>query len=518
VIIDPSGRGPTMRQMFGAGIVFIAVLALLLALLMLRYRGDFDDKVPVTAMLTTTGDGLPADADVKFRGVLVGTVEGVDVAAQGEIQQVRISMDPGFVDGVPSTVTARVVPSNIFAVTSVELIDNGAAEPIAAGDEIHQDTSKATIALQDTLTQLRDILDKIDPVQLGHVLGTLSTALEPGGRAAGSTIARLDNWLTQIDAAIPDLGSDLQSFAAAAAGVNESMPELIDVLNSSVTTANTIASERENLITLLASAGGTVDTVNTLFAANPNSGKEVVVGLNETFGALALDPDAISQTMANLNGSIAAMNTTFNWGPSQQMSWGMDLSFTPFTPYTRADCPRYGDMAGPSCYTAPIGSNPGVLPSQLRPRRLETAGPAPDLTAPPAGQPLALPGVPAVPAPQLPAPQLPTPQLPGLALPNLQLPSLPLPNMPQPNPPLPNAPQPNTPQPNTPQPKNPQLPGFTPASATTPAARSGGLRGPAAVRALAGERANVTQLMLLSAALQGGALYPVAPAADGGAR
>lgn len=457
-----------MRQLFAAGIVFIAILALLLTLLAMRYRGDFEEKLPVTALLTTTGDGLPANADVKYRGVLVGTVADVEVAAQGEIQRVHINMDPKFIDGVPYTVTARVVPSNIFAVTSVEFIDNGQAAPLQSGDQVKQDTSKETIALQDTLTQVRDILDRIDPVKLGHVLSSLTVALEPGGRAAGSTIERLDRWLTTVDAAFPDLGADLQNIATAAAGVNESMPELIEVLNSSITTANTITSERDNLVALLASGGGAVDTINTLFAANPNAAKVLVPDLDETFGALAGDPDAVAQTMVNLNNSLSAMNTTFNWGPSQQMAWSMDLSFTPFTPYTRADCPRYGNMEGPSCQTAPIDSNPGVLPSELRPRRLESAGPAPSLIPTPAAQ--------APAAPQGPAAQF--PHLPGLQL--------------------------------------PPLPGITPASATVPA-RQGGIRGPAAVRALGGNKVNATQMILLTAAMQGGALYPVPAAADGGA-
>src|SRR6476620_10261324 len=136
-----------MRQLFVAGIVFIAIFALLLTLLMMRYRGDFEEKLPVTALLTTTGDGLPADADVKYHGVLVGSVEDVEVAAQGETQQVHIDMDPKYIDGVPNTVTARVVPSNIFAVTSVEFLDNGPAAPLQSGDEVKQDTSKQTIAL-----------------------------------------------------------------------------------------------------------------------------------------------------------------------------------------------------------------------------------------------------------------------------------------------------------------------------------------------------------------------------------
>ena len=45
------------------------------------------------AALTTTGDGLPQNADVKYRGVLVGSVKEVQVAALGTIQNVEIKSE-----------------------------------------------------------------------------------------------------------------------------------------------------------------------------------------------------------------------------------------------------------------------------------------------------------------------------------------------------------------------------------------------------------------------------------------
>ena len=218
--------------------------------------------------------------------------------------------------------TARVVPSDLFAVTSVELVDNGPGAPLQAGDVVAEDTSKGTVALQTTLTQLRSIADRIDPVQLGTVLGSLSAALDGQDRAPGSTIVRLDRWLTSVDAAFPDLGADLQNIATAANGINESAPALITALNESVLTANTITEKRAELVNLLASAGGTVDTVNALFAANPDSGKTVVSGMDDVLGATVTDPSSIPDTIANLNQSLRRLYTTFNWGPSQQMALG----------------------------------------------------------------------------------------------------------------------------------------------------------------------------------------------------
>lgn len=377
MIIDPSGRGPSMRQLGLAGVVMLVVAGLLLYLLMLRYIGYFEDKVDVTALLTTTGDGLPPQADVKFRGVIIGAVAEVDIAAKGEIQHVDMDLDPHFAKGIPSNVTARVIPASIFGVTAVEFVDNGPAPAgLHNGAAIPEDTSEGTIALQSTLTTLRNVLDHIQPQKLGRVLGTLADAFDPEARVPGSTIERLDTWLTTIDAAIPDLGKLLGDFGKATAGLNQSAPELIDVLGESVTTAKTLTDRRANLVALLTTASGTVDTVNALFARSPDAGKELTVGLNQLFGTLAADPEAIPFTAANLNTALHKLATTFHWGPKKQMVWSMDISTTPFQQYTAKDCPHYADMYGPRCggSSVPSVAPPQVYPPQMLPASLR--GPA----------------------------------------------------------------------------------------------------------------------------------------------
>ncbi|SUA74600.1 virulence factor Mce family protein [Nocardia otitidiscaviarum] len=385
MIIDPSGRGPTMRQLLIAGICGLAVFALILGFLMARYQGYFVEKVNVTANLTTTGDGLPQNADVKFRGVLVGVVDEVSVAAKGELQKVHIEMKPEYVSGIPANVTARVVPSNLFAVTSVELVYNGpdpADAHLKEGSEIPEDRSKGTIALQDTLTTVRDILSKIDPIQFGRVLGTLSYALDGSGRVPGSTVERVDRWLLAVDESIPDLGIMLDDFSQSFRALNQSAPELMNVLADSVQTAQTISDRRSELAALITGTGGTVDKVNDLFARNPDVGKEVTVGTSALFGAMSDDPGAIPQAIENLNNSVRALASTFHWGPQRQMVWNMGLTFTPYKPYTQADCPRYGELAAPSCATAPVESSPGELPESLRPRALESAAGLPPVQLP----------------------------------------------------------------------------------------------------------------------------------------
>lgn len=475
MIMNPDGRGPTSRQLAGAGISMVLTVALLLGLLSLRYTGQFESKIPVTAVLTSTGDGLPNHADVKFRGMVVGAVDDVEVVGKGERQNVRLQLKPAVAPMIPDTVTARVIPNSIFGVTAVELVDNGiSATGLHTGATISEDTSTATVQLQTTLNVLRSVLNNIQPEKLGRVLATLATALDPTVRVPGSTVERLDTWLTEVQA-IPDIGSLLGDLGRATTALSQSAPELVGMLSASVTTARTLTEERANLIALLTNGGSAVDQVNGLFGANPDAGKELVAGADELFGSLARDPQAIPEMVANLNTSLSRLATTFNFGASRQMSWKLDISITPFQQYTATDCPHYGDVYGPRCGgpSVPEGAPPQEYPAQMLPRAVDSAAPAP------------------------------TQLLPGVTVPGLpSLPSLPV---------LPGIPT---------IPGLPAIPGVTAPAAYSPSTpgqtNPAGLRGAAAVAAIVGGEPTVAQLLLLGAVLAGGTVH-ISTASEEGA-
>ncbi|WP_068052385.1 MlaD family protein [Nocardia xishanensis] len=468
MLLDPSGRGPTARHLSLAGLAMVTATALLLGLLALRYNGYFEDKVRVTAELTSTGDGLPAHADVKFRGMVVGTVAGVEVVAKGERQRAEIHLKPAVAPTIPAAVTARVVPNNLFGVTAIELVDNGSAgAKLAAGAVIPEDTSTSTMQLQTTLTVLRDVLDNIQPEKLGRVLATLAAALDPAARVPGSTIERLDLWVTQMRA-VPGVGELLGDLGRATTELSKSAPDLVGVLAESVTAARTFTERRDNLVALLANASNTIDSVNSLFARSPDAAKDLVPGLDELFGSLAQDTQAIPDTARNLNASLEKLATVFHFGPSRQMVWAMDVTFTPFQQYTAKDCPTYGSMSGPRCGgpTVPEVAPDQEFPAQLQPRWLDAAGPQPTL---------ALPGLEAAPV---------IPGIPGLsAIPGL-----------------------------------PAIPGITVPAAATPAARPiAGGRGHAGVAAIVGGQPTAAQLLLLTPLLAGGSVtvYDTVPTEGG---
>jgi ABC-type transporter Mla subunit MlaD len=124
-VFDSEGRGPSMTQLYAVGLVFLVLVAATATLLIAKSRGALDPFVRVSAELINVGDGLPVKSDVKFRGVLVGFVSGVVPAEAGRPNIVSLNLKPHYAAGIPDTVTARVVPSNVFAVSSVQLVDSG---------------------------------------------------------------------------------------------------------------------------------------------------------------------------------------------------------------------------------------------------------------------------------------------------------------------------------------------------------------------------------------------------------
>ena len=152
------GRGPSDRQLLGCGVAVVVVATLLTAALLVKSTGRLNDYVRVVADLINVGDGLPQKSDVKYHGVLVGLVNGVVPAANGKPNYVHIDLKPEYAKSIPATVTARVVPSNVFAVSSVQLVGNGPGSTIAAGAHIPEDTRLPTVLFQTTVSKLRDLL------------------------------------------------------------------------------------------------------------------------------------------------------------------------------------------------------------------------------------------------------------------------------------------------------------------------------------------------------------------------
>ncbi len=382
---DLDGRGPTDRQLIGGGIVVVLVAALITGVLLVKSTGRLDPFVRVVANLVNVGDGLPQRSDVKYHGVLVGAVESVTPAANGEPNYVHINLDPHYAKSIPATVTARVVPSNVFAVSSVQLVDQGGGPPIEEGAHIAEDTELPTVLFQTTISKLRDILAATGRGREDKTVGILAAVNEATEDRRTELLARgaqLDRLVDEVDAIVAkDPGpTTVSALIDATRGLRSTAPELIDALHMAVEPMQTLVEQRAQLDALVTGGLHTVGTTHTALHNHTERMVKITSELTPVLGVLADTSHHWLPAFVKLNG-LSDKFFTEVWRPERNVgNMRMNFSFTPTYTYTRADCPRYGELKGPSCYTAPLVVTRPELPDVLLPQNYQ---PPKDLAPPP---------------------------------------------------------------------------------------------------------------------------------------
>ncbi len=433
---ETDGRGPTERQLLIAGIAVLVAAALISVTLMVKSTGRLDARVPVVAELVNVGDGLPQNSDVKYHGLLVGTVRGVVPGTHGRPNAVSINLVPEFARSIPATVTARVVPSNIFAVSSVQLVSDDKGGPaIGAGARIPEDTSLPTVIFQTTLNKLRDILaatgrNPRDDNSIG-ILATINAATESRRVELLQGGAQLNRLLDELNAVVAtEPGpTTVSALVDATRGLQQTAPELVDALHQAVQPMQVLAEQRAQLTALIDGGMNTLGTTETSLNNHIDQLVDITGQLTPALGSLALNAHNFVPAF-NKIGGLADKFFDNVWLPERDTAnMRVNLSFTPSYSYTRADCPRYGELKGPSCFTAPLVAVRPDIPDVLLPQNYQP----PKNLAPPRGTVLGANGnlvavgPPLInpypnladPNPPLPAGMTPAPPVPGSANPDI---------------------------------------------------------------------------------------------------
>ena len=383
--LEIDGRGPSDRQLLYCGLAVALVGALVAGLLLIKATGRLDPYVRVVAALVNVGDGLPQRSDVKYHGLLVGTVNAVTPATHGRPNFVDINLDPTYAGSIPATVTARVVPSNVFAVSSVQLVDNGPGPAIAAGATIAEDTELPTVLFQTTISKLRDILAATGRGREDNTIGVLAAvnAATQNRRTellhSGAQLNRLIDQLDAIVAVEPD-GTTVSALIDAAEGLQQTAPELVDALHKAVQPMQTLVEQRAQLTSLINGGINTVGTTHTALNNHTDRLVHITSNMTPVLGQLADTSQHWVPAFVKLN-QLSQKFFDHAWIAEHDFgNMRINLSFTPSYTYTRADCPQYAGLKGPSCFTAPLVPTRPNLPDVLLPQNYQ---PPADLAPPP---------------------------------------------------------------------------------------------------------------------------------------
>ncbi|MEU1940204.1 MCE family protein [Streptomyces coeruleorubidus] len=331
------------------GVVFIAVLALLLSLSVAVYRQAFTPVVRITLEADSLGNQLDPRADVKLRGLLVGEVR--EVRADGTKATLDIALKPEHVAQIPSDVHARLLPKTLFGEKYVDLVAprGSSGRPIRAGDVITQDRTRVGIEVQQLMNDLLPLLRTVQPGKLNATLSAFATALDGRGDRIGDNLTRVEAYLRRLNPHLPSLKEDIARFADVAEVYGDAAPDLMEILRNTVTTSRTIVEEKDRLAAALTTTATVAGTAEDFLDANGD--RLITLGRvsRPTLELFARYSPQYPCLLAGLVRQEKASEEAFRGG---KMHITLEV-VRPQGAYEPGEEPRYGERSGPNCRDLP---------------------------------------------------------------------------------------------------------------------------------------------------------------------
>ncbi|MFF4359148.1 MCE family protein [Streptomyces sp. NPDC001604] len=336
------------------GVVFLAVLALLLSLSVAVYRQAFTPVVRISLEADSLGNQLDPRADVKLRGLLVGEVRSVH--ADGHKATLDIALKPEYAADIPSDVRARLLPKTLFGEKYVDLVApaRSSARPIRAGDVITQDRTRVGIELQQVMNDLLPLLRTVQPGKLNATLSAFATALEGRGDRIGDNLTRVEDYLHRLNPHLPSLTEDFARLADVAQVYGDAAPDLMEILRNTVTTSRTLVAEQDRLASALTTTAGAAGTAQDFL--DENGDRLITLGQvsRPTLELFARYSPEYPCLFAGLVHEEQASEQAFRGG---KMHITLEVVRQQGA-YQPGEEPRYADRSGPNCRDLPHPSVP----------------------------------------------------------------------------------------------------------------------------------------------------------------
>ena len=231
------------------------------------FTKKFTDYDEVKVQTSNIGLQMPARADVKIRGVIVGEVLAADTSADGAV--LTLGLFPSQIDTIPANVTASIVPKTLFGEKGTHswiIPEDPSSESIQAGATI--DRTQVATEVERVLSDLYPLLRTVEPAELNKMLNAMATALEGRGDQIGENLETVDDYLKRFNPQIPALVEDLRLTAQVSDIYAEVLPQIGTILHNTVTTTSTLEDRSTRLNALLNDVADFSGTARTFLDDN----------------------------------------------------------------------------------------------------------------------------------------------------------------------------------------------------------------------------------------------------------
>jgi virulence factor Mce-like protein len=334
-----------------AGAFFAVLIVGLSVLGVAKGFGVFSTSTGITATLPEAGPALGPGSEVQYRGVLVGSLGSIHRTLHDAV--LSLNLQPSQLDKIPANVTVRLVPRSVFGDLYVDLVpptvDSG---HLRAGAQLTPDTSTPTVELDQALDAGYQLLTAVQPSKLNATLTAVATALNGRGEKLGNLIEQVETYTSQVAPHTSELVHDITTVGTVGQELSHDAPDLLATLNDAISTSQTIVASQPALTALLDAGPGVADQTNALLAKNKQRLTTLVELLRPVINVLEGHQtdlvNGVTQLRAFLNGAAGALGH----GPFLRVDVTPDITAADGQPYTAADCPRYGSLAGKNCPTS----------------------------------------------------------------------------------------------------------------------------------------------------------------------
>ncbi len=335
------------------GVVAIAVGLVVAVALVLRGSGSLERNPEVTVAIPASAGLITGEAPVRYSGVNVGHISGIDSGVESSV--VTLQIDGDSIDLIPSTVLARVVPRTFFGDIYIQLVDDdstadAAAPPLAEGDTITVDEGPDAVALYSIYTKLVDVLDSMQPQKLQTALTALGQALDGRGETIGRVVDRLASVSPALTPAMQQFLDATPEFREVMAALDTATPDVLATLASAASVSRTISDHSDSIGRMLASASGFASTAAGFTRERQEQITTVVDSVGTILATTAANPEGLTGTLAGAQSFGAAGGRVFSTG---KFNITAVPSFADPFPYTGEDCPAYGTETGDYCSGGP---------------------------------------------------------------------------------------------------------------------------------------------------------------------
>jgi phospholipid/cholesterol/gamma-HCH transport system substrate-binding protein len=336
------------------GVVFLLVIALLVAFTVAVYNKTFVHVVHVTLQTDRVGNQLAPPADVKLRGMIVGEVRSV--SSDGRKATVHIALQPRTAGLIPANVSARLLPKTLFGEKFVDLVlpARPSQRRLSEGDVIPQDRSTTAIELERVLDDLLPLLRTIQPAKLNATLGALATALEGRGERLGNNLELVDGYITRLNPELPAIKKDISGLADVSLIYADAAPDLVRMLRNFAVTTSTIKAKSQAYAGFLAGTAGFATTTRQLLEENDDRIIELAAVGRPTLDLLARYSPEYPCMLQALTQSNDFIGKTFANG-ELHITLEVTQARKGFVP---GEEPSWGEHRGPSCYGLPSPPRP----------------------------------------------------------------------------------------------------------------------------------------------------------------